>query len=89
MLAAGSRSRVRSRSGGSRRHIRRAGHSTICPSWRYSVAPRIRSAVARAVPGIEAGPGADPSALDWAQLVEGLKEDWPIHELMPAGAYVK
>ena len=47
------------------------------------------AAVARAVPGIEAGPGADPSALDWAQLVEGLKEDWPIHELMPAGAYVK
>ena len=47
------------------------------------------AAVARAVPGIEAGPGADPSALDWAQLVEGLREDWPIHELLPGGAYLK
>jgi hypothetical protein len=47
------------------------------------------AAVARAVPGIEAGPGADPSALDWAALVEGLQETWPIHELLPGGAYVK
>ena len=47
------------------------------------------AAAARAVPGIEAGPGADPSALDWAQLVEGLREDWPIHELLPGGAYLK
>jgi len=46
------------------------------------------AAVARAVPGIEAGPGADPSALDWAALVEGLQEDWPIHQLLPGGAYV-
>jgi acetyl xylan esterase AXE1 len=47
------------------------------------------AAVARAVPGIEAGPGADPSALDWAALVEGLQETWPIHQLLPAGAYVR
>lgn len=47
------------------------------------------AAVARAVPGIEPGPGVDPSALEWAQLVEGLKEDWPIHELLPGGAYVR
>ena len=47
------------------------------------------AAVARAVPGIEASPGVDPSALDWAALVEGLREDWPIHELLPDGAYIK
>jgi len=47
------------------------------------------AAVARAVPGIEAGPGADPSALDWAALVEGRQETWPIHELLPGGAYIE
>ncbi len=47
------------------------------------------AAVARAVPGIEAGPGTDPSLLDWARRVEGLQESWPIHELLPAGAYVR
>jgi Acetyl xylan esterase (AXE1) len=47
------------------------------------------AAVARAVPGIEAGPGIDASALDWAALVEGLREIWPIHELLPGGAYIE
>jgi hypothetical protein len=47
------------------------------------------AAVVRAVPGIEAGPGTDPSALDWAELVEGQREVWPIHQLLPFGAYVR
>ena len=47
------------------------------------------AAVARAVPGIEAGPGTDPTALDWSRRVEGLQESWPIHELLPGGAYVR
>jgi hypothetical protein len=47
------------------------------------------AAVARVVPGIEAGPGADASALDWARIVEDLQETWPIHELLPGGAYVR
>jgi hypothetical protein len=47
------------------------------------------AAVARAVPGLEAGPGADPTALDWADLVEGQREIWPIHQLLPGGAYVR
>jgi hypothetical protein len=47
------------------------------------------AAVARAVPGIEAGPQTDLSALDWERLVEGLEESWPIHELLPGGAYVR
>jgi hypothetical protein len=47
------------------------------------------AAVARAVPGVEAGPGTDPSALDWARRVEDAQESWPIHELLPEGAYVR
>jgi hypothetical protein len=47
------------------------------------------AAVARAVPGIEAGPGTDASALDWAALVEGQREIWPIHQLLPGGAYLR
>jgi hypothetical protein len=66
----------------------RLGASRVVVSGR-GPAQTWAAAVARAVPGIEAGPGADASALEWAQLVEGLKEDWPIHELLPGGAYVK
>jgi len=66
----------------------RLGASRVAVSGR-GPARTWAAAVARAVPGIEAGPGADPSALDWAQLVEGLQADWPIHELLPGGAYVK
>jgi hypothetical protein len=47
------------------------------------------AAVARAVPGVEAGPGTDPSTLDWARRVDGAQESWPIHELLPDGAYVR
>ena len=47
------------------------------------------AAVARTVPGIETGPETDASALDWAALVEGLRGDWPIHQLLPDGAYIK
>jgi hypothetical protein len=47
------------------------------------------AAVARAVPGIEAGPGTDASALDWARLVETEQELWPIHQLLPGGAYLR
>jgi hypothetical protein len=47
------------------------------------------AAVARAVPKIEAGPGTDSSALDWAALVERQQEIWPIHQLLPGGAYVR
>jgi hypothetical protein len=47
------------------------------------------AAVARAVPGVEAAPGTDPTALDWAALVEGQREIWPIHQLLPGGAYVR
>jgi hypothetical protein len=41
------------------------------------------------VPGVEAGPGTNASAFDWAGRVEELQEAWPIHELLPGGAYVR
>jgi hypothetical protein len=47
------------------------------------------AAVARAVPDVEARPETDPSPLDWARRVEGAQENWPIHELLPGGAYVR
>jgi hypothetical protein len=47
------------------------------------------AAVARAVPGVEAAPGTDATALDWAALVEGQREIWPIQQLLPGGAYVR
>lgn len=69
---------ARERLGASRVAVSGRGHAR---TW--------AAAVARAVPGIEAGPGTDPSLLDWARRVEGLEETWPIHELLPGGAYVK
>jgi len=66
----------------------RLGATRVAASGR-GAAVTWAAAVAKAVPGIEAGPGAEPSALDWAQLVEGLREDWPIHHLLPGGAYVR
>jgi len=66
----------------------RLGASRVAVSGRRR-ARTWAAAVVRAVPDIEAGPGADASALDWAALVEGLQEDWPIHQLLPGGAYVK
>jgi hypothetical protein len=47
------------------------------------------AAVAKVVPGVEPGPGTEASALDWARRVEDLREAWPIHELLPGGAYVR
>jgi hypothetical protein len=66
----------------------RLGASRVAVSGR-GPARAWAAAVARAVPGIEAGPGTDPSALDWSGRVEGLQESWPIHELLPGGAYVR
>jgi len=66
----------------------RLGASRVAVSGR-GPARTWAAAVARAVPVIEAGPGTDPSALDWAALVEGQREIWPIHQLLPGGAYVK
>lgn len=66
----------------------RLGASRVAVSGR-GPARTWAAAVVRAVPGIEAGPGVDPSALDWAGLVEGLQEAWPIHQLLPRGAYVR
>jgi hypothetical protein len=66
----------------------RLGASRVAVSGR-GPARTWAAAVARAVPGIEAGPGTDASALDWAGLVDGQKETWPIHQLLPGGAYVR
>jgi hypothetical protein len=66
----------------------RLGASRVAVSGR-GPARTWAAAVARAVPGIEAGPGTDLSDLDWARRVEGLQESWPIHELLPGGAYVR
>ena len=66
----------------------RLGASRVAVSGR-GLARTWAAGVARAVPGIEARPGDEPSALGWARRVEGLQEDWPIHELLPGGAYVR
>jgi len=66
----------------------RLGASRVAVSGR-GPARTWAAAVARAVPGIEAGPGTDSAVLDWSALVEGLQESWPIHELLPGGAYVR
>jgi hypothetical protein len=66
----------------------RLGASRVAVSGR-GPARTWAAAVVRAVPGIEAGPGTDPSLLDWARRVEGLQETWPIHELLPGGAYLR
>ena len=66
----------------------RLGASRVAVSGR-GPARTWAAAMVRAVPGIEAGSGTDASALDWAGLVEGQREIWPIHQLLPGGAYVR
>jgi hypothetical protein len=66
----------------------RLGASRVAVSGR-GPARTWAAAVVRAVPGIEAAPGTDPSLLDWARRVEGRQEAWPIHELLPGGAYLR
>jgi hypothetical protein len=47
------------------------------------------ASVARVLPGVELLP-EDRSALRaWARWVEEMREDWPIHYLLPGGAFVR
>jgi hypothetical protein len=49
----------------------------------------LAAAIAAAQPGIDLAPAlAGNHAFSWAETVEGMREVWPIHYLVPGGAYV-
>jgi len=46
----------------------------------------LASATARALPGLEIEPAADVPPFRWADVVEQMRETWPIQYLLPGGA---
>jgi hypothetical protein len=52
----------------------------------------LAAAVAAVVPGValeDAGSTAGEKPFSWAAAVEEMRESWPIHYLMPGGAYIR
>jgi dienelactone hydrolase len=49
----------------------------------------LAQAAAAVLPGVSVIPSRDPKAFSWKQAVEGLREVWPIHYLVPGGAAVR
>src|SRR5262249_28329840 len=50
------------------------------------------AAVAAVVPGVvleEGGTAAGQKPFSWSAAVEEMRETWPIHYLMPGGAYLR
>ena len=47
------------------------------------------ASVARTLPGVELLPGESPAVDDWARWVDEMREQWPIHYLLPGGAHVR
>jgi hypothetical protein len=50
----------------------------------------LAAAIAAALPGVELAPARPGSrAFSWSEAVEEMREVWPIHYLLPGGAYVR
>ncbi len=50
----------------------------------------LAAAIAAALPGVELAPArAGSPAFSWSETVEEMREVWPIHYLVPGGAYVR
>jgi dienelactone hydrolase len=47
----------------------------------------LAAAAAEVLPGLEAADVGGAGAFPWAETVEGMRETWPIHFLLPGGAY--
>jgi hypothetical protein len=47
----------------------------------------LAASVARTLPGVELLPGKSPDS--WSRWVAELREMWPIHYLLPGGAFVR
>jgi hypothetical protein len=47
------------------------------------------ASVARTLPGVELLPGEGAAVDDWGRWVEEMRETWPIHYLLPGGAFVR
>ncbi|HEV8254308.1 MAG TPA: acetylxylan esterase, partial [Vicinamibacteria bacterium] len=61
---------------------------------RITVVPRgegraLAEAVAEAIPGVELSPSSGASDFRWSDLVEEMRENWPIQYLLPRGAEVR
>ncbi len=52
-------------------------------------ADRLASSAAEVLPGLEYSRSPDAAPLAWPQLVESGAEDWPVHYILPLGAYVE
>jgi hypothetical protein len=48
----------------------------------------VATAAARSIDGLELVAAPDGELVDWAGIVEGMQETWPIEYLLPGGAYV-
>jgi len=58
--------------------------AVTAPDEGYTLA----SAVAETLPGFELLARPDARVLKWSEIVEQKRENWPIHYLLPSGAYI-
>jgi len=58
--------------------------AVTAPDEGYTLA----SAVAETLPGFELLARPDTRVLKWSEIVEQKRENWPIHYLLPSGAYI-
>jgi hypothetical protein len=58
--------------------------AVTAPDEGYTLA----SAIAETLPGFELLARPDARVLKWSEIVEQKRENWPIHYLLPSGAYI-